>query len=71
MQANGEWAVDLQLTSYYQFSPGTDFGKQIGPVTIAVTGEDMHRLAVIGSAQNFHSIGDGDLTYDATGHNIS
>ena len=60
-RADGSWSVHLQLTSYYQFTPGT---LVIGPVQ---GGSDMHRLEQIGWARNFREIGNGTLLYNAAG----
>jgi hypothetical protein len=59
LQANGDWVVHLQLTSYYQFRYGVNF--------YLFRGGDMRRLEIIGWAENFRSIGNGALTFNASG----
>lgn len=70
-EADGTWAVRLQLTSYYQFRPdGPDFKKSEfnGLIQADVKQADMRRLEQIGRARNYREIGGGTLTYDAQGH---
>ena len=64
-QSDGSWSVHLQLTSYYQFRIGTNFGVSGVPI---VYGADMRRLVKIGLAQNFREVGNGTLTYDTAGN---
>ena len=54
-RADGSWSVHLQVTSYYQFTPGTLIR---GPLVI---GSDMPGLEQIGWARNFREIGNGTL----------
>ena len=70
-QASGAWSVQLQLTSYYQFRSGEDFGVVHIPVLDidipAVSGAEFRRLHEVGYAQNFREIGTGTLSYGASG----
>lgn len=60
---SGAWSVALQLTSYYQFRIGINFGV----AGIGVTGAEMRYLEQVGLAKNFREIGTGMLTFNADG----
>lgn len=61
--ADGTWSSHLQLTSYHQFRETQRFQA----AGVGVNGKDMVRLAEIGKAKNFRSIGDAYLGYKTNG----
>jgi hypothetical protein len=63
---DGNWVTTVQITSYYQFVPGHDFG----PLKLA-NGAILHELEREGIAQDYHSLGTGTVTYNSKGKPIS
>ncbi|MCD9875378.1 WXG100 family type VII secretion target [Streptomyces guryensis] len=58
----GTWETTLQISSYYQFVPGANFG----PLD-AANGAALHELERMGVARNYHSLGTATLEFDDNG----